>query len=182
AEPALDLVNFHVSSPLRGCVPPHPRPLSPSWERGGEWGRSLPLLVLRTSPTPGRIERTIAYRLSFTAGVSPMLLDRRSALATLAGLDLSAADVPSLDDAPKPKGNVKQSICRWCYGKISLDKLCEIAKKLGYRSIELLGDKEVLEVNKAGLSCAVMRCASIADGLNRKTNHDRIEKELTTNV
>jgi hydroxypyruvate isomerase len=111
-----------------------------------------------------------------------MLLDRRSAIAALAGLGLSAADAAALEEAPKPKGNVKQSICRWCYGKIPLDKLCEIAKKLGYRSIELLGDKEVLEVNKAGLSCALMRCASIADGLNRKTNHDRIEKELTTNI
>jgi len=111
-----------------------------------------------------------------------MLLDRRSALTALAGLGLSAADVAALEEAPKPRGNVKQSICRWCYGRIALDKLCEIAKKLGYRSIELLGDKEVLEVNKAGLSCAVMRCASIADGLNRKANHDRIEKELTTNL
>ena len=50
--------------------------------------------------------------------------------------------------SPEAKGNVKQSICRWCYGKIALDKLCEIAKKLGYRSIELLGDKEVLEVEQ----------------------------------
>jgi hydroxypyruvate isomerase len=110
-------------------------------------------------------------------------LDRRSALAALAaGLGLSAADLRALEEAPKPKGNVKQSICRWCYGRTPLDKLCEIAKKLGYRSIELLGDKEVLAVNKAGLSCAIMRCASIADGLNRKANHDRIEKELKANL
>src|SRR5262249_34038438 len=110
-------------------------------------------------------------------------LDRRSALAALAGLGLSAADLRALEEAPKPKGNVKQSICRWCYdGKLSLDKLCEVAKKLGYRSIELLRDKEVLAVNKAGLSCAIMRCASIPDGLNRKANHDRIEKELKTNL
>lgn len=109
-------------------------------------------------------------------------LDRRSALAALAGLGLSAADLRAIDEAPRPKGNVKQSICRWCYGKIPLDKLCEIAKKLGYRSIELLGAKEVLEVNKAGLRCAVMRCASITEGLNRTANHDRIEKELKTNL
>ena len=109
-------------------------------------------------------------------------LDRRSALAALAAVGLSAADLRALEEAPKPKGNVKQSICRWCYNKIPLDKLGEIAKKLGYVSIELLGDKEVLEVNKAGLCCAVMRCASIADGLNRKANHDRIEKELKTNL
>jgi len=109
-------------------------------------------------------------------------LDRRSALAALAAAGLSAADLRALEEAPKPKGNVKQSICRWCYGSISLDKLCEIAKKLGYVSIELLGDKDVLAVKKAGLTCAVMRCASIADGLNRKANHDRIEKELKTNL
>ena len=109
-------------------------------------------------------------------------LDRRSALAALAAAGLSAADLRALEEAPKPKGHVKQSICRWCYGSIALDKLCEIAKKLGYVSIELLGDKDVLAVKKAGLTRAVMRCASIADGLNRKANHDRIEKELKTNL
>src|SRR5262249_23257002 len=134
------------------------------------------VVVVGAATGPGRIERPC---MEFPMSLS---LDRRSALASLAGLGLSAADLRALDEAPKPKGNVKQSICRWCYGKMPLDKLCEVAKKLGYRSIELLSDKEVLEVKKGGLSCAVMRCASIADGLNRRTNHDRIEKELKGHI
>lgn len=108
--------------------------------------------------------------------------DRRSALAALAALGLSAADLVALDDVPKLKGNVNHSICRWCYGGIKLDKLCEIAKSLGYSSIELLGPKDIEEVEKAGLSCAVVRCDSIAKGLNRKENHDRIVKELTDHI
>src|SRR5271166_1546634 len=28
-------------------------------------------------------------------------------------------------------GRIKQSVCRWCYGKISLDDLCVAAKRLG---------------------------------------------------
>lgn len=111
-----------------------------------------------------------------------MPLDRRNALAALAGLGLSAANLAALEDAPRPNNNIKQSICRWCYNGIKLDKLCEIAKTLGYQSIELLGVKEVEEVQKAGLTCAVMRCASIGDGLNRRKNHEKIEKELTTHI
>jgi hydroxypyruvate isomerase len=82
----------------------------------------------------------------------------------------------------KPKGNIKQSVCRWCYGSITLEKLTEEAKKMGYESIELLGPEDIKVVKKLGLTCAMMRCASIADGLNRKENHEKIEKELRTHI
>ncbi len=82
----------------------------------------------------------------------------------------------------KPKGNIKQSVCRWCYDTISLEKLTEEAKKMGYESIELLGPEDIKVVKKLGLTCAMMRCASIPDGLNRKENHEKIEKELRTHI
>src|SRR5437763_1576976 len=94
-------------------------------------------------------------------------ISRRSVLAALGLAGLSAADLRALEDAPKPKGNIKQSICRWCYGRIPLEKLCGIAKALGYQSIELLLPKEILTVKKAGLTCAVVGGAVIARGLNR---------------
>src|SRR5262249_37559673 len=73
-------------------------------------------------------------------------------------------------------------VCRWCYGKVPLDQLAAAAKKMGYRSIELLGPKEFATVKEQGLTCAMIRCASIADGLNRPENHDRIEKELREHI
>ncbi len=113
-------------------------------------------------------------------------MSRRDVLkATGAGMagvmavpELHAADAPTT-----PKGNIKQSVCAWCYSRIPLDKLAEEAKKIGYQSVELLGFNEIKKVKQIGLTCAVMKTAvSIADGLNRKENHDRILKELEGNI
>jgi hydroxypyruvate isomerase len=82
----------------------------------------------------------------------------------------------------KPKGNIKQSVCRWCYGKVPLEQLAAEAKKIGYQSVELLGIEEFKAVKPYGLTCAMMRCKSIPDGLNRKENHDWIEKELRAHI
>ncbi len=109
-------------------------------------------------------------------------ISRRSALAALGLAGLSAAQLRALEDAPKPKGNIKQSICRWCYGRIPLEKLCGIAKAIGYQSIELLLPKEILEVKKLGLTCAVVGGADIARGLNRKEYHDKIIAQLTERI
>jgi hydroxypyruvate isomerase len=87
------------------------------------------------------------------------------------------------DEPTKVKGNIKQSVCRWCYGKIPLEKLASEAKKIGYKSIELLSAKEIKAVQQLGLTCAMMSTAgSIADGLNRKENHEKIEKQLRANI
>jgi hydroxypyruvate isomerase len=106
----------------------------------------------------------------------------KAAGAGMAGVmavpELHAADAPAT-----PKGNIKQSVCAWCYSRIPLDKLAAEAKKIGYQSVELLGFNEIKKVKQIGLTCAVMKTAgSIADGLNRKENHDRILKELEGNI
>src|SRR5438132_1413833 len=80
------------------------------------------------------------------------------------------------------KGNIRQSICRWCYQQIPLDKLAAAAAKMGYKSIELLTPEEYKVVEKHGLTCAMIRCNSITEGLNRKKNHDKIEKELRAHI
>ncbi|NBO92797.1 MAG: hydroxypyruvate isomerase [Planctomycetia bacterium] len=111
--------------------------------------------------------------------------DRRLAMKTLipAGLTaLTAGEVFSHEAASKIKGNIKQSICRWCYGRIKLPELAQEAKKIGYQSIELLSPNEVLEVKKFGLTCAILGGADIANGLNRKENHDGILKKLTDGI
>ncbi len=113
------------------------------------------------------------------------LWTRRSVLR-LAGAGaaavLAAPHIAAKDEGPAVKGNVKQSICRWCYSKIPLEKLAEEAKKIGYQSIELLLPDEYLKIKPFGLTCAMIGGADIANGLNRKENHERIEKQLRERI
>ncbi|MCX7699956.1 MAG: TIM barrel protein [Gemmataceae bacterium] len=107
-------------------------------------------------------------------------MNRREALAVLG---TTAAALTLHAEEPKAKARFKQSLCRWCYGRIDLDKLAEEAARIGYRSIELLGPDEIRRVKKHGLTCAVMRCQSgIVNGLNRVENHEKILKELREDI
>jgi hydroxypyruvate isomerase len=109
---------------------------------------------------------------------------RRSALARLAG---SAAGLAALGTLPAPavaapaadaplKGRVRHSVCRWCYGGIGLEQLCEASKQMGLQSVELLEVKDFPVLQKYGLSCAMVSGVpgGIGSGLNRVENHDRI--------
>jgi hydroxypyruvate isomerase len=113
---------------------------------------------------------------------------RRSALQALgAGVAgaLAVTHLPAVHSAEpaKPKGRLKQSICRWCYGGIKLEELAVKGKAIGYQSIELITPEEYKVIKPLGLTCAVLRCATgIVDGLNRKENHDRIEKALLEDI
>ena len=99
------------------------------------------------------------------------LVGAAAGFAALRGLEITLRGAPS--------SSIKQSICRWCYGSIPLDRLAAEARKLGYRSIELLGPEEVPAVKAQGLTCALLNgTGPIGDCLNRVENHDRCEAEL----
>jgi hydroxypyruvate isomerase len=114
-------------------------------------------------------------------------MSRRTVLktASVGMVGALAVSVRAADEPVKPRGNIKQSVCAWCYtpGKLPLEKLAEEAKKIGYQSIELLNVEQIKLVKKMGLTCAVMRSACpIPDGLNRKENHDKIVKQLSDDL
>jgi len=74
---------------------------------------------------------------------------RRDALRALAGAAamgaLPAAAGASASAATRTDvraGRLKQSVSRWCYGKIPLDDLCEAAKGMGLVAIDLLDEKD----------------------------------------
>jgi len=115
-------------------------------------------------------------------------MDRRSFLRTSAAA-LAATPLlcpwhgaarGSQQAAPPPtprKGNIKHSVCRWCYGAMSLDDLCKNAVAMGISSVEILGEKEWPLVRKYGLVCAVgFGPGSIPEGFNRKERHDELVK------
>jgi hydroxypyruvate isomerase len=109
---------------------------------------------------------------------------RREVFGTAGAAAAAAIALPieAADDTQKSKGRVKQSVCRWCYGSIPLEKLAAETKKMGYQSIELLLPPEIKVVQKFGLTCAMIGGASISEGLNRTDNHARIEKELRERI
>jgi hydroxypyruvate isomerase len=113
-------------------------------------------------------------------------LNRRSMLAAAAvgGVGLTATQyVSAMEQAYKPKGNIKQSACQWCYNSLSLDELAAGAAKIGLKSIELVGAKELPTLKKYGLTIAITNgTGPIHDCLNRKENHDRCERELRENI
>ncbi len=112
-------------------------------------------------------------------------ISRRSALRKITGGAAALAAAASLPrrlgaaepaPGPKLKGRINHSVCRWCYGKLSLDELCLAAKEIGLQSVELLEVKELPTVKKHGLVCAMVHGVpgGIAHGFNRTENHDKM--------
>lgn len=108
-------------------------------------------------------------------------MTRRSAIRTMAGSAtlLGAASLtptlPAADDNGKLRGNINHSVCRWCYGKISLDDLCKAAVEMGITSIDLLSENEWPVAKKYGLVCAMCNGPdSIGYGFNRLEHHDKL--------
>jgi hydroxypyruvate isomerase len=114
--------------------------------------------------------------------MKPRQIHRRQAMATAAmiGTGLSA-----MAESRKHADGFQQSICRWCYGKMPLEQLCGIAKRIGYKSIELLNPPDVEIVQKRGLTCAVLNggpSIKINSCLNRTENHAQNINDLTASI
>jgi hydroxypyruvate isomerase len=79
------------------------------------------------------------------------------------------------------RGRLKQSVSRWCFGKMSLDELASHAARIGYQGIDLLGPDEWAVVRKHGLVCPMAMLGApvaIEKGLNRVENHPAILEAL----
>lgn len=110
-----------------------------------------------------------------------MKTNRRTALKTLTGSALTVAAGTSLSVAetiPQTalKGNIKHSVCRWCYNKLSLDDLCKGVKEIGMTSIELVDPKDWPTLKKYGLTSALPQGAGkgIVNGFNDPAIHDEL--------
>lgn len=80
---------------------------------------------------------------------------------------------------------IKQSLSWWCFarGGVAPEKLIEEAAKAGYAAVEMLPQEHWQAVRDHGLEIAIIGGhRSLTDGLNKRSNHDRIEKELRDNI
>jgi len=107
---------------------------------------------------------------------------RRSVLASAASVAAGAAaagmvtrDTFAADESSSPaqlKGNIRQSVCKWCYDKIPLETLAAEGKKMGLVAIDLLGPDSFDTLKKHGLVCSMTNSHPIHPGLNKKKNHE----------
>jgi len=76
------------------------------------------------------------------------------------------------------KRHIRQSVSRWCYQQIPLDKLCASAAEMGLQGIDLLNPEEYDVPRRFGLVCSMGYAGGgeIVSGLNRVENHAKIEE------
>jgi hydroxypyruvate isomerase len=82
------------------------------------------------------------------------------------------------------KGRLKQSVSRWCYGRIPLGDFAKAVAEMGLTAIDLLEEKDWDEVRKHGLVCSMGYAGggTIEDGMNDSKHHDAIVKNFETMI
>ena len=94
-------------------------------------------------------------------------------MATAGALAMGAAHLRA---APL-KGRLKQSVCRWCYGKIPLPEFFKAVVDIGLPAVDLLSvDDWTMAKRDFGLVCSMGQAPgnSIPDGLNDPKHHATI--------
>jgi hydroxypyruvate isomerase len=82
-------------------------------------------------------------------------------------------------------GRIKQSVSYWCFANkgVSDEDLVKESAKIGYASIEMPPESIWGMIRDNGMVIASLGGhASLTDGLNKKSNHDRIEQEILKNL
>jgi hydroxypyruvate isomerase len=96
---------------------------------------------------------------------------------------LAAGVAARLAQPAPPKGRLKQGVARWCFAKWSIEELAQECARVGMKGIDLIGEQDWPVVQKHGLvPSMVSGGGSIADGLNRKENHEKIEQQMRENI
>ncbi|MDP1028399.1 TIM barrel protein [Sphingomonas sp. KR1UV-12] len=109
------------------------------------------------------------------------MITRRQAI----GSSLLACASAGIAASPSPAGRLRQSVSRWCYNDIPLDKLCAAAARMGLQGIDLLQPADYETPRKYGLRCTMGYAAdnmTIPNGLNRRENHAAIEQAFRTGI
>jgi len=106
-------------------------------------------------------------------------MSRRAVMAaTLAGgaviasgKKLEGAQENEAMSAAVRAGRLKQSVCRWCFGKMSVEELAEAAAGMGMVGIDLLNPEDFPTIKKHGLVCTMVMSHPLSDGLCDEKYH-----------
>ncbi|MDR0327987.1 MAG: TIM barrel protein [Planctomycetaceae bacterium] len=116
------------------------------------------------------------------------MITRRSLLKTLATSTAAAAALPAAllaqtadsIEALTVKGEIRQSVSKWCFGDIPMDEFCKICKKIGMVGIDLVSENEWDIVNKNDMIVTMGNGPDgIGYGFNRLAHHDDLIEKFT---
>lgn len=115
-----------------------------------------------------------------------MAMTRRQMLAASAAAAGMAALRPGMGQASPAPGRLRQSVCRWPYGRIPLPEFARAVKSMGLEAIDLLQPDEWPVVADAGLVCSMGYPADrpdfIATGFNDPAHHPMLLGELERTI
>ena len=111
-------------------------------------------------------------------------ISRRNMLKTTVGAGVMAVGLSSCTsfEGRKPvatKGRINQSFAHWCYADYwDIEKMCQVAKELGCKSIELVSPSDFATLKKHGLVCALAPNGTpdppFVKGFNNPKYHDMV--------
>jgi hydroxypyruvate isomerase len=108
-------------------------------------------------------------------------MERREFISTLAGGAFALSQTSAVQPVQR-KGRLKQSVTRGVFARnMSLDDCCREAARLGCKGFDLMGPADWPTLKKYALTPSMYPLGpggTITDALNRRENHDRIEKSL----
>jgi hydroxypyruvate isomerase len=116
------------------------------------------------------------------------MITRRSLLKSFAVGTAAAATVPATllaqtadsIEALTVKGDIRQSVSKWCFGNIPMDDFCKICKKIGMIGIDLVSENEWDIVNKNDMIVTMGNGPDgIGYGFNRLDHHDNLIEKFT---
>jgi hydroxypyruvate isomerase len=104
----------------------------------------------------------------------------------LEGLSNQAHAQPEGIQTPRLKGRINQSVVSWCFANHwTLEETCRVAKKLGCKSVELVGPDHWKTLREYGLTCAIspieVAGPPFVKGFNNPENHPWL-LEVTRNA
>ena len=110
------------------------------------------------------------------------MISRRSLLKSLA-VGTAAVAMPGTllaqtadtVEALTVKGDIRQSVSKWCFGNIPLDEFCKICKKFGMVGLDLISENDWDTVNKNDMIVTMGNGPDqIGKGFNRLEHHDEL--------
>jgi hydroxypyruvate isomerase len=115
-------------------------------------------------------------------GVDP--ISRRRWLQCAAGTVALATPIAAAADEPAARNKrINQSIVQWCFDKHwKIEELCQVAKRLGCASVEIVDPSEWATLKKYGLVCAIapngMPGAPFVKGFNNPQYHEELSTRM----
>jgi hydroxypyruvate isomerase len=113
-------------------------------------------------------------------------------LASAAGVTVLAAHTTMADDTAAAAtgeakvdakaGRLNQSVCKWCYNKLSLEELAVEAAAMGLVGIDLLGPNDFPTLKKHGLVCTMVESHPLSNGLCDTQFHEMALEKMNAAI